>query len=100
VFFVYGVNSRDVRGEHAHRTCEQFLLCIAGSVRVIVDVGQERREYFLDSPARGLPMPAMTWGTQYDYSPGAVLAVFASLPNDEQDYIRSYHEFLREQASA
>jgi acetyltransferase-like isoleucine patch superfamily enzyme len=100
VFFVYGVNSRDVRGEHAHRTCQQFLLCIAGSVRVIVDDGHERREYFLDSPARGLQMPAMTWGTQYDYSPDAVLVVFASQPYDETDYIRSYDEFIREQASS
>ncbi len=92
-FTVFGVPSRDVRGEHAHHSCEQFLICLNGSVRAIVDDGAVREEYFLDSPEVGLYMPARTWGTQYAYSPDAVLGVFASLPYDDADYIRSYSDF-------
>lgn len=92
-FTVFDVPSRDVRGEHAHRKCEQFLVCLRGSVRAIVDDGTKREEFVLDSPDRGLFMPAMTWGTQYGYTPDAVLAVFASLPYDGDDYIRTYSEF-------
>lgn len=92
-FAVYGVPSPDVRGEHAHRECEQFLICLKGSVRAIVDDGAERREFLLDSPDIGLYMPPMTWGTQYTYTPDAILGVFASLPYDPSDYIRSYSEF-------
>ena len=92
-FTVYDVPSRDVRGEHAHRECEQFLVCLKGSVRAIVDDGSIRTEYLLDSPALGLHMPAMTWGTQYAYTDDAILAVFASLPYDDADYIRNYGEF-------
>lgn len=92
-FTVFDVPSRDVRGEHAHRQCEQFLVCLKGSVRAIVDNGATREEYLLDSPDIGLYMPAMTWGTQYAYSVDAVLAVFASLPYDGADYIRTYSEF-------
>ena len=94
-FTVFDVPSRDVRGEHAHYECEQFLVCLQGSVRAIVDDGQTRTEYLLDGPTRGLHMPALTWGTQYAYSPDAVLAVFASLPYDDADYIRVYSEFKR-----
>jgi len=36
----------------------------------------------------------MTWGTQYNYSPDAVLLVFASYEYDARDYIRDYDEFL------
>lgn len=93
-FAVFGVPSKDVRGEHAHRRCEQLLVCLAGSVRCIVDDGNRRQEVLLDRPALGLYMPAMTWGTQFDYSPDAVLGVFASLPYDGADYIRDYDEFL------
>lgn len=93
VFFVHGVPSKEVRGEHAHRQCEQFLICITGSVSCIVDDGQARQEYVLDDPSKGLHMPAMTWGTQYDYSSDAVLAVFASRPYEDADYIRDYEEF-------
>lgn len=92
-FTVFDVPSRDVRGEHAHRECEQFLICLKGSVRAIVDDGATREEYLLNSPDVGLYMPAMTWGTQYAYSPDAVLAVFASLSYDSADYIRTYAEF-------
>lgn len=92
-FFVYDVPSRDVRGEHAHRLCKQFLVCVKGSVRAILDDGKTRSEFHLDSPGTGLYMPAMTWGTQYAYSSDAVMAVFASLPYDSDDYIRTYEEF-------
>jgi acetyltransferase-like isoleucine patch superfamily enzyme len=94
-FTIYGVPSRDIRGQHAHRRCEQFLVCVAGSVRCLVDDGNRRKTTLLDSPDKGLYMPAMTWGTQYDYSANAVLAVFASLPYDSADYIRDYEDFLK-----
>lgn len=92
-FIVYDVPSRDVRGEHAHHECEQFLVCLSGSVRAIVDDGARRSEYLLDSPSLGLHMPAMTWGTQYAYSKDATLAVFASQPYNDSDYIRDYSTF-------
>ncbi|MDR1386035.1 MAG: FdtA/QdtA family cupin domain-containing protein [Propionibacteriaceae bacterium] len=94
VFVIYGVPSSEVRGAHAHWRCEQFLICVAGSVRCILDDGAERREFTLDNPARGLHIPAMTWGTQYHYTPDAVLLVFASRPYEEADYIRNYETFI------
>ncbi|MEN1940085.1 WxcM-like domain-containing protein [Luteimonas sp. MJ246] len=93
-FLVYGVPSRETRGEHAHRACHQFLVCTHGSVRVLADDGHQRREFLLDSPDSGLHLPPMTWGTQFQYSPDAVLLVFASQAYDADDYIRDYGEFL------
>ena len=93
-FMVHSVPSRETRGEHAHRACHQFLLCVAGSVRVLADRGDFRTDVLLDSPEKGLHLPPMTWGTQYDYSENAVLLVFASHQYDPADYIRDYAEFL------
>ena len=93
-FMVYNVPSRETRGEHAHRACHQFLLCVAGSVRVLADRGDIRTDVLLDSPEKGLHLPPMTWGTQYAYSEDAVLLVFASHAYDPADYIRDYAEFL------
>ena len=95
-FLVFGVPSRETRGEHAHRQCHQFLVCAHGSVRVLADDGRQRREFLLDSPDTGLHLPPMTWGTQYQYSPDAVLLVFASHAYDAGDYIRDYGAFLAE----
>ena len=93
-FIVFDVPSEDVRGAHAHRACEQVLVALRGSVTCIVDDGETRAQVVLDSVARGLYMPAMTWGTQYRYGSDAILGVFASLPYDSDDYIREYEDFL------
>lgn len=93
-FMVFDVPSKEVRGEHAHRRCAQFLICARGSVAVMVDDGQTRAEYVLDRPSLGLHMPPMTWGTQYKYSADACLLVFASEAYDPGDYIRTYGEFI------
>jgi acetyltransferase-like isoleucine patch superfamily enzyme len=94
-FIVHGVSSREIRGQHAHRTCHQFLVCVRGSCRVIADDGRHRQEFLLDSSARGVYLPPMTWGVQYDYSADAALLVFASHAYAARDYVRDYDEFLR-----
>ena len=93
-FLVYDVPSAHVRGEHAHRRCRQFLVCVKGSVSVIVDDGRAREEIVLDRPDLGLHIPPLVWGVQYRYSADGVLLVFASELYDPADYIRRYDEFL------
>ena len=93
-FVVFGVPNREIRGEHAHKVCHQFLVCLNGQCSVVVDDGTLRQEVKLDDPGLGLHMPPMTWGIQYQYSEGAVLLVLASHHYDPDDYIRDYGQFL------
>jgi UDP-2-acetamido-3-amino-2,3-dideoxy-glucuronate N-acetyltransferase len=92
-FLVYDVPGKDVRGEHAHRRCQQFLVCARGSLSVVIDDGSASEEVVLDQPNVGLYLPAMTWAVQYRYSADALLLVLASEPYDPADYIRDYDEF-------
>ncbi|SFQ11141.1 Acetyltransferase (isoleucine patch superfamily) [Geopseudomonas sagittaria] len=93
-FMVFDVPSLETRGEHAHRECHQFLICVRGSCAVVADDGANRQEFMLDRPEVGIHLPPMVWGIQYKYSPDAVLMVFASHFYDSDDYIRDYSEFL------
>jgi len=93
-FLVHAVPSSEVRGEHAHRECQQFLVCVKGSVHVVVDDGARRQEIVLDRPEIGIHVKPLVWGTQYKYSADAVLLVFASHPYDANDYIRDYDKWL------
>ncbi len=93
-FLVFDVPSKEVRGEHAHKRCEQLLVCLRGSVVAVCDDGSHRQEFTLDDPTLGLYMPEMIWGTQYRYTKDALLMVFASRPYEADDYIRNYDQFL------
>lgn len=93
-FMVFDVPSIETRGEHAHRECHQFLICVRGSCAVVADDGVNRQEFVLDRPEVGVYLPPMVWGIQYKYSPDAVLMVFTSHFYDDADYIRDYAEFL------
>ena len=95
-FVVFDVPSAETRGEHAHRRCEQFLVCVSGCVSVVVDDGRNRDEITLDTPDLGLYIPPRVWALQYKYSRSAVLMVFASHYYDSEDYIRDYARFLEE----
>ncbi len=92
-FMVFDVPSKETRGEHAHRTCHQFLICVRGSCAVVADDGTQRQEFLLDRPDVGVHLPPMVWGIQYKYSADAVLLVYASHYYDNADYIRNYSEF-------
>ena len=94
-FLVFDVPSREIRGEHAHHECHQFLIGLHGSCSVVVDDGRERREILLNGPNLGVYVPPMIWCIQYKYSADAVLLVFASHYYDAADYIREYAEFRR-----
>lgn len=94
IFIIHRVPSNEARGAHAHKECHQFLICVSGSVRIVVDDGLQKHEFLLDSPTKGVYMPPMTWGTQYKYSSDAALLVLASHNYDPDDYIQSYEEFI------
>lgn len=94
-FLVFDVPSKEVRGEHAHIECSQFLSCIKGSCNVVLDNGTIREELVLDSPSCGLLIPPLVWGIQYKFSHDAVLLVLASHQYESTDYIRDYSAYLK-----
>jgi dTDP-4-dehydrorhamnose 3,5-epimerase-like enzyme len=94
-FLVSGVSRSDIRGEHAHRELQQFLICVHGSCEVIADDGENRQSFLLDDSSIAVLLPPMVWGVQHRFTPDAVLLVLASEKYDPSDYIRDYAEFLK-----
>jgi UDP-2-acetamido-3-amino-2,3-dideoxy-glucuronate N-acetyltransferase len=92
-FLVFGVPSREIRGEHAHRTLHQYLVAVHGSCSVRLFDGHGSEEILLDRPECALHVPPMVWTTQYRYSPDAVLLVLASDVYREEDYIRDFDQY-------
>lgn len=94
-FVVYSVPGPENRGDHAHIACEQFMLCLKGSCKVMVDDGSNSEDVLMDGPTLGLYVPPMVWAKEHRYSSDAVLLVLASEVYQSEDYIRDYDEYLR-----
>jgi len=93
-FFATGVPVGVMRGGHAHKTIEQFAVCVHGRVTLILDDGIERTQLHLHPSGPGVFIPAMVWDEWRDFSNDAVLLVLASKEFDESDYVRDYQQFI------
>jgi len=94
IFMVHHVSNLEIRGEHAHKKCWQFLIAAAGSITVDVSDGVLKDTFLLDSPEKGLLIPPLIWGTQYNYSDDGSLLVLASEKFDPDDYLHNFEEFM------
>jgi UDP-2-acetamido-3-amino-2,3-dideoxy-glucuronate N-acetyltransferase len=92
-FLIFGVPSREIRGEHAHKKLDQYLIAVHGSCSVRLFDGERSEEIVLDRPECALHVPPMVWTTQYKYSHDAVLLVLASDVYREEDYIRDFEDY-------
>ena len=95
VFYSYDIPGGESRGAHAHRNCHQLLVAASGSFEVVLDDGTNRRTVTLNRPFFGLHVPPGIWAEEQGFSSGSICLVLASLPYDEDDYIRDYDEFLK-----
>jgi dTDP-4-dehydrorhamnose 3,5-epimerase-like enzyme len=95
VYYIYDVPVETRRGMHVHKTLQQVLWCPYGEIEVILDDGNEKKSYLLDSPEKALLVLRGYWRDMYWRKEGSVLCVAASDYYDEADYIRDYDEFLR-----
>jgi hypothetical protein len=93
LFWLSNVPSGELRGEHAHRTCEQFILCLTGSVHCRIEgidghiVEGEMR------PGHAFHLQTFYWLVLSQFSTDATVLVLANELYDESEYIRSYDEF-------
>lgn len=93
IFWTYYTPESIVRGRHAHYKTEQVLIAVSGRINVTVEMPDGNVEvHRLEDPHTGLYIPPNAWHTM-QYSHSAVQLVLASLPYNEQDYIRSYEKF-------
>lgn len=92
--FTVRASAGAVRGRHAHKRCNQLLVCVHGVIAVECDDGNTKTNYLLDGSDKGLLIPASIWGTETYRTDGAVLMVLCDRRYEEDDYLRNYEQFL------
>ena len=93
IYYIYEVESGVRRGFHSHKKLEQVLICVHGSVKILLKTPEYEETIILDNPKKGLYIGPDIWREMYDFNDGAVLLVLANDFYDENDYIRDYSAY-------
>lgn len=95
VYFIYGVSEGSVRGAHTHKETSQVIFCIQGSINIILDDGKNKETMQLNKPNIGVMLEPGVWHEMADFKKDTILLVLASKRHSENDYVRSYEDFLK-----
>jgi len=83
------------RGNHAHKKCHQFMVCIKGKIKLITHDGKDKNIYELvEGDDFGVHVPPTVWAEQKSINKENILLVIASEIYDESDYIRDFNAYL------
>src|SRR5690606_6858871 len=94
-YWVYDVPGGQVRGGHAFKKQQEFIIALSGSFDVIVDDGNDKQVYSLNRSYYGLYVPAGIWRQMQNFSTNSVAMMLSSTDFSEADYIRDYVKFLK-----
>jgi uncharacterized RmlC-like cupin family protein len=94
VYYLYDVPGGAERGGHAHKNLSQLLIAMSGSFDVLLDDGINKTSIHLNRSYNGLYICPMIWREINNFSSGSVCMVLASRKYDEEDYYRSYSDFI------
>lgn len=94
VYWIHDVPGGQIRGGHAFKAQQEFIIALSGSFDVIVDDGREKKRFYLNRSYYGLFVPEGYWRQMENFSTNSLAAVLSSTHFNEDDYIRDYADFL------
>lgn len=93
-YWIYDVPGGEIRGGHAFKEQQEFIVALSGSFDVVVDDGLSKQTFSLNRSYYGLYLPAGLWRQMQNFSTNSLALVLSSTHFDEEDYIYDYREYL------
>ncbi|KAA6341560.1 TDP-4-oxo-6-deoxy-alpha-D-glucose-3 4-oxoisomerase [termite gut metagenome] len=93
-YWIYDVPGGEVRGGHAYKDNQEFIVALSGSFDVILDDGQEKKTFSLNRSYYGLYVPKKIWRRMENFSTNSLALILASTSYNQKDYIYDYGTFL------
>ena len=95
IYWIYDVPGGEIRGAHAYKTLNEFIVALSGSFEVILDDGKGKKKYSLNRSYYGLYVPKMIWRSMENFSTNALCLILASDEYKPEEYLRDYNEFKK-----
>lgn len=92
-YWIYDVPGGAVRGAHAYKANQEFIVALSGSFDVILDNGDESKTFTLNRSYYGLYVPKGLWRQMQNFSTNSLALILASTKYVPSDYIFDYELF-------
>lgn len=93
VYWIYDVPGGEIRGSHAFKKQNEFIVALSGSFDLILNDGDKDIKYSLNRSYYGVYIPKMYWRRLENFSTNSLALIVSDCLFDEADYIRDYTEF-------
>lgn len=92
-YWIYDVPGGEVRGGHAYRKNQEFIIALSGSFDVVLDNSKNTDIFSLNRSYYGLYVPKGYWREMQNFSTNSLALIIASTKYSPSDYIYDYSLF-------
>ena len=92
-YWIYDVPGGEIRGGHAFKEQQEFIVALSGSFDVVLHDGKKEVTFHLSRSYYGLYIPNMIWRQMENFSTNSLALVVSDKTFAEIDYIRDFEEF-------
>lgn len=94
-YWIYDVPRGEMRGGHAYKRNQEFIVALSGSFDVVLDDGESEKVFSLNRSFYGVYVPQGIWRKMQNFSTNALALVLSSTIYDPSDYILEYADFIQ-----
>ncbi len=94
-YWIYDVPGGQVRGGHAFKRQNEFIIALSGSFDVVITDGDNERTIQLNRSYYGLYVPKGIWRRMENFSTNSLAICLADTLYSPEDYIRDWDTFLK-----
>lgn len=92
-YWIYDVPGGEVRGGHAFKEQQEFIIALSGGFDVVLMDGLIETRFHLNRSYYGLYIPKRIWRSLENFSTNALALIVSDKAYSESDYIRDFNEF-------
>ncbi|HPW65524.1 MAG TPA: FdtA/QdtA family cupin domain-containing protein [Salinivirgaceae bacterium] len=94
-YWIYDVPGGEIRGSHAFKEQQEFIIALSGSFDVVLHNGKKEQKFSLNRSYYGLYVPKMYWRRLENFSTNSLALIVSDKHFNANDYIRNFEEFKR-----
>lgn len=92
-YWIYDVPGGEIRGSHAFKEQQEFIVALSGSFDIVLNDGDSEIKFSLNRSYYGLYIPKMNWRRLENFSTNALALIVSDKSYSKEDYIRDFNDF-------